>query len=107
MVNIDKEIYKNNSIEAIVDGIGKLWLNEKYVEEKIGHKNLPFITNRYDQVYKKRRYELVDKPKKQQNRTFLRSDLALKVIMNYRTNESCNLKRKLGFRLHDVINTKE
>ena len=58
MVNIDKETYKNNSIEAIVDGIGKLWLNGKYVEEKIGHKNLPFITNRYDQVYKKRRYEI-------------------------------------------------
>ena len=51
--------------------------------------------------------KLVDKPKKQQNRTFLRSDLALKVIMNYRTTESCNLKIKLGFRLHDVINTKE
>ena len=35
------------------------------------------------------------------------SDLALKVIMDCRTDESCNLKRNLGFRLHDVINTKE
>ena len=43
------------------------------------------------------RYELVDK----------RSDLALKVIMDCRTDESCNLKRNLGFRLHYVINTKE
>ena len=26
--------------------------------------------------------------------------------MNCRTDESCNLKRNLGFKLHDVINTK-
>ena len=37
----------------------------------------------------------------------MRSDLALKIIMDCRTDESCNLKRNLGFRLHDVINTKE
>ena len=37
----------------------------------------------------------------------MRSDLALKVIIDFRRDESCNLKRKLGFRLHDVINTKE
>ena len=84
-----------------------LWLNEKHIEEKLGHKNLPVITNKYDQVYKKHRYELVDNPKKQPNSRFLRSDLALKVIMGCRTDESCNLKRNLGFRLHDLINTKE
>ena len=27
--------------------------------------------------------------------------------MDCRTDESCNLKKNLGFRLHDVINTKE
>ena len=27
--------------------------------------------------------------------------------MDDRTDESCNLKRNLGFRLHDLINTKE
>ena len=37
----------------------------------------------------------------------MRSDLALNVIMDCRTDESCNLKRNLGFRLHDVISTKE
>ena len=71
------------------------------------HKNLPAITNKYDQKYKKCRYELVNKPKYQPNRRFLLSDLALKVIMDCRTDESCNLKRNLGFKLHDVINTKE
>ena len=91
MINIDKETYGNNNIEAIIDGIGKLWLNEKHIEEKLGHKHLPVITNKYDQVYKKHRYELVNKPKKQPNRRFLRSDLALKVIMDCRTDESCNL----------------
>ena len=38
MFNIDKETYENNNIEAIIDGIGTLWLNEKHIEEKLGHK---------------------------------------------------------------------
>ena len=59
------------------------------------------------QYTKKHRYELVDKPKKQPNRRFLRCDLALKVIMDRRMDESCNLKRNIQFRLHDVINIKE
>ena len=56
---------------------------------------------------KKSRYELVDKTIKQPNRRFLQSDLALKIIMNCRTDKSCSLKKNLGFKLHDVINTKE
>ena len=65
MVDISKKTYESNDIEVIVDGIGTLWLNEKHIEEKLGHKNLPVITNKYDEVYRKHRYELVDKPKKQ------------------------------------------
>ena len=38
MVNIDKET--NNNIEAIVDGVGTLWLNEKHIEERLVHKKL-------------------------------------------------------------------
>ena len=57
-----KKTYENNDIEVIVDGIGMLWLNENHIEEKWGHKNLPVITNNYEQVYKKHRYKLVDKP---------------------------------------------
>ena len=54
MINIDKETYENNGIESIIDDIGALWLNEKHIEEKLGHKNLPAITNKFDQMYKKR-----------------------------------------------------
>ena len=70
MVNIDKETYENNNIEAIVDDIDMLWLNEKHIEEKLGHKNLLVITNKYHQVYKKHRHELVNEPKKQPNWSF-------------------------------------
>ena len=78
MVDIGKETYESNDIEVIVDGIGTLWLNEKHIEEKLGQKNLPVVTNIYEPVYEKHRHELVDKPKKQPNRRFLRSDLAIK-----------------------------
>ena len=107
MFNNNKETYKSNDIEAIVDDKGTIWLNEKNIEEKSGHKNLPAITNKYDQACKKHRYELVNEAKKQPNRRFLRNDLALKIIMDCRTDKSCNLKSNLGFRLHHVINTKE
>ena len=82
MVNISIKTYESNDIAVIGDVIVMLWLNEKHVEEKLGHKNLPVIKNKYDAVYKKRKYESVDEPKKQPNRRFLRSDLLLKVIMD-------------------------
>ena len=93
MINITKETLENNGIEVIVDSFNTLWLNEKNIEEKLGHKNLPVITNRYNKIYKKRRCELVDKPIKQSNRRFLHNDLALKLIMHCRTDKSCSLKK--------------
>ena len=107
MVNITKETYENNEIEVITDKFGKLWFNEKHVQDQLGIINLPAITNKYDEEYKKCRYELIDDPIKQSCRRFIHNDLALKIIMDCRTDESCNLKRNLGFTLHDVINTKE
>ena len=55
IVHVGKETYENNDIEVRVDGLGTLWLNEKHAEEKLGHKNLPVITKKYDAVYKKHR----------------------------------------------------
>ena len=98
--------YENNNIEVIVDDNGTLWLNQKHIEEKLGHKNLTVITNRYDLIYRNHRYELVE-PKKQPSRIYLLDKLAKILIMERKTDKSCNFKRKLGFNLHDVINTKE
>ena len=106
MINNTKKTLENNDIEVMVDSVNALWLNERNIEEKLGHKNLPVITNKYDKISKKHRYELVDKPIKQPNRRFLHINLALK-IMDCRTDKSCSLKKDLGFKLHDVINTKE
>ena len=96
MVNITKETYENNDIEVIIDRFDKLWLNEKHVEQQLGHKNLLAVTNKYDEKYKKCRYELIDEPIKQSYRKFIRNDLALKIIMDCRTCKSCNLKRNPG-----------
>ena len=93
MINITTKALENNGVELIVDSVDTLWLNEKNTEEKLGHKNLPVVTNKYNKIYKKRRYELVDKPIKQPNRRFLDNDLALKIIMDCRTDKSCSLKK--------------
>ena len=107
MADITKEAFENNDIEVIIDGVNTLWINEKHIEKKFSHKNLPAVTNKYDKRFKKHRYELVNEPIKQPNRRFLRIDLALKIIMGCRTDKSCSFKRNLGFRLLDVINNKE
>ena len=107
MVNFTKEAFENNDIEVIVDSTDTLWLNERHIEKKLSHKNLPAITNKYDKIYKKHRYELVDEPIKQPNRRFLLIDLALKIIMGCRTDKYGSFKRNLEFKLRDVINTKE
>ena len=65
VLKITKETWENNGIEVIVDSVNALWLNEKNIEKKLGHKNLPTFTNNYDKTYKKCRYELVNKPIKQ------------------------------------------
>ena len=62
MVNITKETYENHNIEVITDNLGKLWLNEKHVEQQLGHKNVRAFTRKYDVEYRKCRYELIDEP---------------------------------------------
>ena len=112
MANITKETYEPNGTEVIKDNLNNLWLNERHVETQLRLTNLPALTNNYFKKcngykeYKKQRSEL-NISTKQTNRRFIRVELVLKIIMNCRTDESCNLKRNLGFTLHDVINTKE
>ena len=53
MFSITKGTFENNDIEVIVDSVNALWLNEKNIEKKLGHRNLPAISNKYDKKYTK------------------------------------------------------
>ena len=108
MVNITKGRYESNGIEVIAVKFAESWLNERHIQQQLELKNLPALTKKYSEEYKKCRYELTHDPIKQPYRRFIRNDLMdCKIIMDCRANESCNLARNLGFTLHDVINTKE
>ena len=78
MANITKETDENINIEVITDKFGKLWLNERHVQQQLRLKNLPSLINKYDEEHKKCRYELIDDPIKQLHRRFIHIDLALK-----------------------------
>ena len=106
VLKITKETWENNGIEVIIDSGNELWLNEKNIEEKLDLKNLPGITNKYNKLYKKCRRDLVNKPIKQSERRFLHIDLALKITIDCRTDKSCSFEKILGFKLYDVISTK-
>ena len=59
-VDITKETYENKDIEMIVYDNYTLWLKEQHIEDKLGHKTVPVITNKYHPVHKKHRYEIVE-----------------------------------------------
>ena len=44
---------RKNDIEAIVSKNGELWVNERYLEQKMGHSHSPVVTNKYDTMCKK------------------------------------------------------
>ena len=87
MVDITKEALESNDREVVIDSVDTSWLDEKHTQKQLGHKNLPAVTNKYDKIYKKHRYELVDEPIKQPDRRSLRIDLEFKTLMDCRTDE--------------------
>ena len=94
MANITRKTHEANGIEVITDKLGELWLNERHVQEQLGLKNLPALTNQYPKEFKKQRSEL-NESTEQPNRRFIHVKLALKIIMNCRTDESCKFFKKV------------
>ena len=82
------ERYEDSGTEVITDKLDELRLNERHVQKQLGLKNLPALTNKYCKEYKKQKSEL-NESTKQPHRRFIHVDLASKVIMNCRTDESC------------------
>ena len=60
----------------------------KCMFKKNQNKHFQAVTNKYDKEYKKQRSEL-NISTNQPHRRFIRADLALRVIMDCRTDESC------------------
>ena len=52
MVNITKEIYENNGIEVITNKLGELWLNERHVQQQLGHKIYLHLQTNTTQILK-------------------------------------------------------
>ena len=110
MAIINKITWKNNGVE-VIDHVGVnnryFWLNENHIEIKICHSNLPVVTNKYDLEYKKHRYELVDEPKYQPFRRFIRNDLAEKLINILGKDKMNVFKNSLRFNVTDTFISKE
>ena len=87
VANITKEAYENNGIDVITDEFDKSWLNERHIQKQSGLKNLPALSNKYDKGYKKQRSEL-NESTNQPHRRFIQVEVALKIIINSRTDES-------------------
>ena len=94
MVEITKETWEQNGVEVIVSG-GKKWLNEKHIETKLGHTNLPAITLQYSSELRKQRQELQNCGKNQPRRRFLKENFAKQIIMDCRTTSAVNFRNRL------------
>ena len=84
MADISRKVYEINGIEKIAYHDGISWLNGKRIEDGLDHKDWRKITITYHTYQRKRRYELVEEPKKQVDRIFIEEKLTVKVIMDCR-----------------------
>ena len=93
MAIISKIAWKNTGVEVLDDidvSSRYFWLNDKHIQTKIGHSNLPVVTNKYDPIFKKRRFELAEK-----------------LVKTFRADKIDEFRRSLGFNVIDVFNSKE
>lgn len=75
----------------MADDDGILWLKEKHIKSNLGYSNLPVVANKRNSSYKKHRYELANKPKKNKRvETFHMKN-------QQRNNGSQNNKRIMSF----------
>ena len=72
MIKISPEMSEQNGVEILRDRFENLWLNEKHIENKIGHAALRNITLKYPLEYRKQREELVNCDNYQPCRIFLK-----------------------------------
>ena len=52
MANITRETYEANSIEVITNKLGELWLNERHVQQQLGHKIYLHLQTNTTQILK-------------------------------------------------------
>ena len=107
MADIIKETWGKNGIEAIVSKNGELWINEKHVEQSMGHSNLPVVTSRYDPMYKKCRFQLVNEPKYRPCRSLIHNDLAKQLVKTLKVPNINALRRGLVYSIVDILNSKQ
>ena len=110
MAIISKIVWKNSGAEVIDDidvNSRYFWLNEKHIETKIGKSNFPAVTNKYDPMYKRCRFELVDELKYHPFRRFIRNDLAEKLGKTYKTDKINAFRMSLGFNVVHTFSSKQ
>ena len=101
--------YGRNGLEVIAVN-GTKWLNEKHIEEGLGHANLSALTRRYSSNYRKHRYEFCRWTKK--TKTIKQNIFTWRLSnknnnVDCRTDESSDFKLSLGFKLYDMVHRKQ
>ena len=79
----------------------------KTFKKGLDQKFLRETTTKYHPHYSKHRHELDNKSRKQCNISFIDKKIANKVIMDCRTISAHKFRKRLEFKQHDVILTKE
>ena len=105
MVFIDAAAWQKNGLE-VINFDNKIWLNEKHIEEQLGHSALRNTASQYPSYLRKQRQELQECVKQPCGR-LLREDFAVQIIMDCRTTPAVNFKTRLGFNQQDPIMTQE
>ena len=105
MVFIIADTWQKNDVEVIIVDEIK-WLNEKHIEEQLERVNFRHTSRQYPSKLRRERQELQESLK-QPCRKFLRGDLAVQLIMDYRRIPAVSFKHILRFNQQDPIMTQE
>ena len=107
MVDMIRETYKRNGAKTILDGDKRIWVNEKYIEERLHNTllkiwNLPIIAKKHLLEYRQAFLNKESISLKKLNKLFLNKELATEVILDCTTTAANKFGTWLAFKL-DVI----
>ena len=106
MVFITEDTWKNNGVEVIIVD-NTMCLNEKHIEKQLGRSTFNKNTLKYSSELRKKRHKLLKDCFKQPCRRFIKENLALHLITDFRTVSTVDFRSRLGFKQQDPIMTQE
>ena len=93
---------RKDSVE-VIEFCGKIWINQRHLQEKLDIANLSVRTQYYSDEFKKMRCDIQECDKYQPCRMFTENTLAVEITMNAVKTQAVIFRSKFGVNQHDKV----